>query len=257
MPEYRPLAEPHDVTYLYDGGLAGFFTCVYESVYSRQLPTAIEVEAEAQPNLLMQKRIVTDLQKAQRVRASIPAKVSSRGLELIETVFLSCLPQKEVLLLRFLLRAYREGGKLLFSLGDPDLAPLLRAEKHLHQEAHLLRGFVRFADSGEALTSAISPKNYVLPFIAPHFITRLSGENFMIYDRTHRVALIYQDRTARIMAVDQVEFPDITATEELYQSLWKQFYRSIAIESRYNPKCRMSHMPKRYWENMIEVQELL
>ena len=28
----------------------------------------------------------------------------------------------------------------------------------------------------------------------------------------------------------------------------------IAIEGRYNPKCRMTHMPKRYWNTMTEFQ---
>ena len=31
--------------------------------------------------------------------------------------------------------------------------------------------------------------------------------------------------------------------------------QTIAIEDRYNPKCRMTHMPKRYWENMTEFLE--
>jgi hypothetical protein len=29
----------------------------------------------------------------------------------------------------------------------------------------------------------------------------------------------------------------------------------VAIEGRENPRCRMTHMPKRYWENMVEMQE--
>ena len=31
-------------------------------------------------------------------------------------------------------------------------------------------------------------------------------------------------------------------------------YQTIAIPARHNPKCRMSHMPKRYWDNLPEMQ---
>ena len=44
--------------------------------------------------------------------------------------------------------------------------------------------------------------------------------------------------------------------EELqYRQLWRAFYDTIAIEGRYNPKCRMTHMPKRYWAMMTEFRE--
>jgi probable DNA metabolism protein len=54
-----------------------------------------------------------------------------------------------------------------------------------------------------------------------------------------------------------VEFPGISVSEARYQALWKRFYDTIAIEGRINPRCRMTHMPKRYWENMLEVEGLV
>ena len=44
-------------------------------------------------------------------------------------------------------------------------------------------------------------------------------------------------------------------TELSYRKLWRAFYDTIAIEGRYNPKCRMTNMPKRYWAMMTEFQE--
>lgn len=80
----------------------------------------------------------------------------------------------------------------------------------------------------------------------------------MIYDKTHAAALIYQDRKARIVPVEEeLVFDEISATESLYRALWKRFYNTIAIQERYNPKCRMTHIPKRYWGNMVEMQALL
>ena len=39
-----------------------------------------------------------------------------------------------------------------------------------------------------------------------------------------------------------------------YRLLWKRFYDTIAIRERENPRCRMTHMPKRYWNTMTEFQ---
>lgn len=250
-------AEQRDVIYLYDGGLAGFFCCVHESVYQRELPLAIEAEHLAQPRLLPQKYIATDAAKAQRVRASVPRKISPRALQLLESIFLSCMEQKEMALLRFLLFGYAEGGKAALMLGHPDVAPLLAAEKHLMGECHLLTGFIRFSDYDGVLAATITPKNFVLPYIANHFVNRFSGEDFMIYDKTHRAALIYQNRRRQIVPLEDVNFPEASENEQRYRELWKRFYKTVAIEARDNPRCRMTHMPKRYWENMTEMQELL
>ena len=48
-----------------------------------------------------------------------------------------------------------------------------------------------------------------------------------------------------------------TAEELRYRVLWKRFYKTIAIAARENPRCRMTHCPKRYWENMLEMDCLL
>ena len=249
--------EPCDKGYLYDGGLAGFFCCVHESVYQRELPFCVEPEHSAQPSLLPRKYIATDTVKAGRVRASIPVKISPRALQLVENVFLSCIEERELALLRFLLLGYAEGAKVTQQQGRAEIAPLLAAERHLMGECHLLQGFIRFSDHGGVLIATVTPKNFVLPYISSHFINRFSGEDFMIYDKTHKTALIYQNRRRRIIPVEDVEFPAASPEEEGYRELWKRFYNTVAIEGRYNPRCRMTHMPKRYWENMTEMREFL
>ena len=255
MPIGRPLAQPSDVVYIYDGSIPGFYSCVYESVYTRALPMAIFPQAEAQPTLWPHKPIETDDASASRVRSAIFKKISPRALELSENVLFSCMRQKEIHLLRFLLKGFSEGKKITNMLGDPDVAPLLRAESHLLRERHLLLGFVRFSDAGGALTATITPKNFILPYIAGHFASRFSGEDFLIYDKTHKAALIYQNGKKQIIKTDGFTPPDVSKKEAYYRSLWKQFYDTVAIAARDNPKCRMSHMPKRYWENMVEMRD--
>lgn len=255
--DIKQLAFPADVVFVYDGGIEGFFCCVHECVYSKQIPFGIFSEDVAEPSLMEERRIETDFDKADKVRRSITGKLSARILELVETVFLSCLEDRELAMLHFLLLAYREGPKTVNMLGNPVVAKLLGAEKHLLGERHLLTGFVRFSDYDGKLISTITPKNFILPFLAGHFISRFSQEDFLIYDKNHKAALVYQNRSAQIVPMADPQFAIADETEENYRALWKQFYNTIAIEARYNPKCRMTHIPKRYWENMVEMKELL
>ena len=95
------------------------------------------------------------------------------------------------------------------------------------------------------------------PFLKEHFCSRLKNETFLIFDRTHKAALVWQDRKARIISLDTLELPPATAEELRYRVLWKRFYKTIAIAARENPRCRMTHCPKRYWENMLEMEDEL
>jgi len=253
----EPLAQPRDIVYVYDGTVPGFYCCVYESVFSRELPLAVYSEERFRPSFWPLKNISPDENVARKVQSAIAKKISPRALELVENVCFSCMENKEIYLLRFLQKGFSIGRKITGMLGDPDVAPLLKAEGHLLRERHLLVGFVRFSDCGDALTATIAPKNFILPYIASHFTSRFSGENFLIYDRTHNAALIYQDGRSQIIRAEGFVPPPVTKAEAIYRSLWKQFYDTVAIQSRENPKCRMSHMPKRYWDNMVEMQDQL
>jgi len=77
----------------------------------------------------------------------------------------------------------------------------------------------------------------------------------MIYDKTHSMALIYQSQNVELMVVNELTLPEVDGTEVEYRRLWKQFYQTIAIEARFNPRCRMTLMPKRYWGQMPEFDE--
>jgi probable DNA metabolism protein len=257
VPVAKPLTEPCDVVYLYDGSMPGLFCCIFESVYTHEFPFAIQAEGEAQMALFFKKRVETNTEKAQRVMDAVMGKVSPRAFELMRTVFYSCLKEKEIALLRFALLAFSQGPKVMEMLAHPDVATLLEAEHHLLREGHLLTGFVRFSDCDGKLVAAISPKNFILPFIAEHFADRFRNETFAIYDKTHKAALYCQNGKMELVQLEDALFPEASEDEEQYRSLWRQFYKTVAIEDRYNPKCRMTHMPKRYWENMTEMQDLL
>ena len=257
MSQKSTLTKAADVRYIYDGTLAGFYSCVHESVYTHELPLEILPAERAEYSLLPEKFIVTDPEKSKKVRSSVTTKISPRARSLLETVFLTCLPEKELHLLRFLLYGYESACDISQRIAEPRVAVLLEAENHLLRERHLLLGFVRFSDYDGLLAATITPKNFVLPLLRTHFVGRYPNEDFVIVDKTHSHALLYQNKVCELIAIDRLNLPAPNEKEQRYRSLWKSFYNTIAIASRSNDKCRMTHMPKRYWENMLEVSHLL
>ena len=241
-----------DVVYEYDGTLDGFFCCVFESFRRKETPADVRPFCSPQMTLSPVRSIETDPKKAERVRRAIPKKLSWEGMTLLEHAFLTFLEQKELFMLRFVQLGFDMGPNVMRHLTHDTVAALLKAQRHLYNESHRYKQFVRFSVSGKVLTSVIKPLNQVLPLIAPHFIDRYPEEAFLIYDETHGMALVYRPGQWAIVPVDSFERNDPDEEEQKYRDLWCEYYDAIALEGRYNPKCRVNHMPKRYWEEMTE-----
>lgn len=246
-----------DVAYAYDGSFEGFLCCVFESYEKRELPFDIYSELSEEGFLFDARPIVTDPEKADRVLSSIPVRISHEAQEMVRLGWLTCSTQKELLLLRFLRLGFARGAAVTDMLADDTVHALGRAVRHLQMEAHRLTGFIRFSLRGGVLVSVIEPQNSVLPLIEEHFCDRFRNESFIIYDQPHRLALIHEPGRHGILPLEELTLNEADTEEEEYVRLWKRFYDTIAIEGRRNPRLRMSHMPKRYWNRLPEMQDEL
>lgn len=241
-----------DLVYAYDGSFEGLMCCVFESYQRKEIPSVIRHPDVDQSLFDTAKWIATDEHKAERVYKSIPLKISSQAQELVKLGFLTCSPHKELLIYHFLRLGFKHGSKVMTMLTDDTVCSLQKAVRNLTSESHKFMGFVRFSIYDEVLVAIIEPKNLVLPLLSQHFCDRFRNESFMIYDKTHSMALIYQSQKAELIFVDELTLPEVDGTEVEYRRLWKQFYNTIAIEGRNNPRCRMTLMPKRYWGQITE-----
>ena len=245
-----------NIIYLYDGSFEGFLSCVFESFLCRKRPYDIVSEDTSEPSLMEQQWIDTDMQRAQRVRNGIGKKISEEALYLVTNGFSTCLPQRELLLLDFIHLGFERGKNVCELLTDPTVHALKKAVLFLKRESHLYLEFIRFSEYDKGLVSVIEPKNRVLPTIAAHFCDRFHNELFVIYDKTHRSALIHKPPKWAIVDLDDFIEPDADETEQFYRELWGTYFDAIAIRERINPRCQMSHMPKRYWKHMTEMQRI-
>ena len=65
--------------------------------------------------------------------------------------------------------------------------------------------------------------------------------------------MIYSQNRYKIVFVDNIDLPQPDEEELKIRRLWKNFYDTIAIKERENSKCRLSFMPKRYWQDLPET----
>ncbi len=249
------MSDRTNLVYRYDGTFPGFLCCVAECFYDKRLPQEIQTLDEPQETLFSVKAVDTNHQLAHRVERSIYKKISPEAWHMARNAFLTCMDEKELHLLRFLLLGYKYGGRVTKLSANDDVCRLNKALLYLKNEAHYHVEFLRFSDLGDFLAAEITPNNNVLPLIASHFCDRFSGENLMIYDKIHQLGFFYQKTGQRdFFQADNVQLPPPDEEETAYRALWKKFYSTIAIEGRINPKLRMNMMHKRYWPNMTEFQ---
>lgn len=244
-----------NLVYRYDGSLPGLLCCVFESRRTGRLPLAIWEEDEPSTTLAPELTIPTRREEAAQVWRAL-RRLSPDAAHWTQVAFLSGEEDKTCALHDFLWETFRRGQSITGCLGDPVVARAFSLQRQVHNEAHLFIEFLRFRDRQGVLAARIEPKAFVLPLMGGHFAARFPGEAFLIHDLTHGAALLHQGGRMEIFPLEELEpepdAPDLR--EEGYRQLWRRYYDTIAIRERLNPKCRMGHCPKRFWNQMLEME---
>ena len=244
-----------DVIFKYDGSFEGLMCCIFKCYAEKLIPSDIISESSDQLVLGNITEIITEPEKAARVENGIREKIGNDILIFLRKSFLSCEPDKDILILRFAVLGFKYGKKIKNMLTDSTVNRLMKAERFAAQEAHLMLGFVRFSEHSGVLVSVIEPKNSVIPLIAEHFCDRFRSERFIIFDKNHHLALFHEPCRAEIMEIDSFEPSAPDDSELKFRSLWKTFFDTIGIKERYNPRCQNNLLPLRYRGTMTEFSD--
>lgn len=244
-------ADVADVVYRYDGSMQGFLCCVFESFRCKELPAQICSPADARLTLFPDKEIPTESAHACRVLRGIE-RLGGSVKQRFSTAFLSTVPDKELILLRYLRTAFATGRGVDRMLGNPDVAAAWQLERAVNGEAHHFVEFLRFEERDGMLGAVIHAQNMVLPLLRPHFCSRLPDEDFLIYDAAHGVAMLRRGDSVQYLAME--DYDRTASPEELqWQELWKRFFKALTIEQRRNERCQQTHCPRRFWRDMCEM----
>ena len=168
--------------------------------------------------------------------------------------FLSNSPKKEILILNYICFGFKVGSKVDTMLSVPFILELQKIRKTVLLEVHRLSGLLRFIEIGKnQYVSIIHPDHNILELLGKHFIKRFPTMDFAIIDKNRDICFFYQNTISFIHSVKGVPLPKITAEEKEYQKLWKTFFETIAIRERSNSKLQKQYMPKRYWQDLVEI----
>ena len=261
------------IDYLYDGTFEGLLTCVYHHYYTDKA-AGIYPKEEYQPNLLNgYMEVETEQDKADRVYNAIEGKISDYSLRLIYRAFLSDAPEKENVILKYILLGFRIGPSIGSLHAVAEVNELEDLVRKVGNERERMLQFVRFevmeatgaapegAPSTQILYARVEPSCDVLALVAHHFAERFSHDPLIIHDVGRDMAVFAYEGDWYVADFDGRHLPDGTAImlsedERSYQSLWRTYFDHIAIKERTNPRCQKNHMPVRYWKHLTEVNGL-
>lgn len=241
------------IDYLYDGSFEGILTCIYEHYYSEKA-AGIFCRDEYQASMLQPCRMVaTDEKKADMVYEAISRKISGYDLKRLYKVYRSDVPDRETDILNYVRLGFARGSAVSMLHGDPVVFRIQSAEHKVNREIDRLNGLIRFTVlGGRVLYSAVEPDSDMIEFLAPHFCDRYKNEPFIIHDAGRNKALVHGNGIWYICEFTSGDIPQPDEEEKIYRRLWKNYFDTIAIKQRINPRCQSNFMPLRYRKHLTE-----
>ncbi|MDO4869200.1 MAG: TIGR03915 family putative DNA repair protein [Bacillota bacterium] len=242
------------IDYIYDGTFDGLLTCVYNHYYIDRAG-GIYTGDSYQPNMLWGSMTVeTDEAKAAKVYDAIEEKISAYDLRGVYKAYLSSVPGKEMIILRYLVMGFRKGPAISSLHGDPVVKDFQAILKKISVEAERMLQFVRFSVmDGNILYADIEPDHDVLELLHTHFCDRFRNDPFIIHDVGRGKAMIAYQKHWYITDFDEDSVPRLSQEELSYRDLWKTFFDNIAIKERANYRCQRNFMPERYRRHLTEI----
>lgn len=246
--------------YIYDGTFEGLLCCFYAHVYEGQADNIMTEKNADQYSLASRKFIQSDEEKAEKVASAIEAKISSSCLRRCYRAYLSEQAGGEMDILAYVFFGFKTGSRVDLLHGNPIVRRMDELNIKVSRETDRLRGLLRFQVvcddlKKEILYAHIGPDADLIQLLMPHFLNRYRKEPFIIHDVNREKAAFASDGRWVMRPLSRDFAPEFAKSEQDYQALWKQYFRSAAIKQRINPRCQKNFMPKRYWKYLVENPE--
>lgn len=241
----------------YDSTFDGFLSVVFEIYRQRLSVEAItpDRKAGATADLFTQPFwIETSVESARRLKRAIANAAGEDVLRLLDIVFRSEQDCVEMKMLAFL--------RKLFSGTDPnygrnlasmEMLPLYRISQSVRLEIADMRGMVRFSKTPDGTYFAeIEPKYDIVTLLTDHFCRRFANMQWVLYDSKRNYGVYYNGRSAEVVSVPNLDEVRAGLPPDAVTQLWKDYYNSICIKERENPRLLRRCLPVRYWKHMPE-----
>ncbi len=251
------------VQFLTDGSFDGFLTAIFEVFALKVTPSNIVAETAYQPGLFGRIEFVqTDQAKVERVAKKLMA-IDAQYFRKLYCVFLSEEKGREMLLYHLIFKLIYTPEQVKGNYQDKEVLRAKQILKEVGREVHRMHAFVRFQRMEDDIYfAAISPDFDVIPLIGDHFEKRYADQQWVIYDVMRGYGLHYDLRDASFVEMDlpkkitpeKLEKAMLHPEEEVFQQLWKDYFKAVNIELRRNMKLHVKHVPRRYWRYLFEKE---
>ncbi|OHD17984.1 MAG: hypothetical protein A2086_05380 [Spirochaetes bacterium GWD1_27_9] len=242
--------------YTYDGSFEGFLTVLYETIKNNDEVSDISTDDSDTIDLFAQKiNIKTDSKKAETVIKTLLSKFDYKVLRNVYYCFLSCDKSIEKKIYLYVKLCLKLEKNIDDYYSNDIILPIREIVKRVAVEKQKFLGILRFQKLKDDLYYAqIEPDNNIVFLLTNHCKKRFSSQEWLIHDVKRNVGAFYDTKTVKIISVES--YDDIKKNyhedEELYQNLWKTYFKNIAIEERKNLKLQRQFIPVRYWKYLVE-----
>lgn len=242
----------------YDSTFDGFLSVVFE-IYRQHLEVGeIHGDRSTAPcNLFMQPfRIETSEEEAARLKRAIENYTSADILELLHVAFRSEEEGIEMKILAYLRKVFDgKDPKYAKNPTSDEMLPLFLTARAVRHEAGGMLGLVRFSKTSDGTYFAeIEPKYDILDMIVGHFRGRFANEKWAIYDSKRGYGVYYAGHQLAEITIPNLDAVTKATPPDEMVRLWQDYYKSIAIKERENPKLLRRCLPVRYWNHLPERQ---
>ena len=267
------------IVYVFDNTLDGLLTAVFDSFFLHQQPEMLLTEGEQLPLFADEPhRVVTDGEKAARVWKGLEKHLSTVGLRVIAISWLSEDHALNQPLFNYICKVFRQPAgapSIENNASDDDVLAVRNTCRRVLHEQLRMKQFIRFQKAKDGTYLAVvSPDHNVLPLITDHFQDRFNDQPWLIYDAKRHYGYYYGNSPSaskggeviRVTFEDEAAVPfdlsngkmdaDILSEDDqMFQDLWRTYFKAICIKERMNPRKQLNDMPRRYWKYMTEKNE--
>ena len=257
--------------YTFDGTMDGLLTAVFDAYALHEQPEQLLKSGDALPLFCEHLyHVTTDEEKARRVWTGLEKHLPREAMKLISVSWLSELPELPTPLFLYIYKVFRQGD-ISHNFADDDVLSVIDIAHSVLHEQLRMKQFIRFQKAKDGTYLAVvSPDHNVLPLITDHFSDRFNDQPWLIYDAKRHYGFYYDGKAApiRVTFEDEAAVPFnlnngklnaevLSHDDQLFQDLWRTYFKAICIKERMNPKKQLSDMPRRYWKYMTEKNEKL
>ncbi len=252
------------IVFSYDKSFEGLLSVVFDAYNRKIFPDKLLGEGDLQPLFTESHfQVITSSEKSERVWAGLQKKLPRKICDMLICLWLSEEKGSDELLFRYIRKVFDSPERIFTDFADDDMLQVKKIAEKVAKERLYLIQFIRFQKtSDDTYVAFVSPKYNALPLTLGYLTDRFGGQKWLVYDLRRKYGYYYDlEKVIEITLTKDDDLSDgrlnkemMAEDEQLFQELWKNYFKALTIKERLNPRLHTRNMPRRFWKYMTEKQ---